>query len=440
MKATVGYKAVLFLLILTALAQTGQAAENGTTKRINLEVRDVPLTQVIEQLFAGTGLSYTIEPGLQNRKISAVLKNVSFDVALREITRAAGIEYQVDTANGVYTFLPTPYTYITGMLAPPAIKDTNVKRIELHYIDPREVIAAIWGDPSGLPRTIPSGYGYAEFGPTQRSVLGSEIRLVGTGPSFIILSGAPEDLNKATEIINMLDTPDAYPRAVRIKLIANITVWQQNKPPKTYSVSSESVGIEGEPIPLNINVGTTKPDAPGRIGSGPRQSSNVHVTLVPFVDKQGKISISGSGEIRGDLPIHYEKFFEVAAAAQPDQKIVIASGSAELDDGSIEFIISIVPSIEKERVRRIGKPPQIETTPPPPGPMTPAQPGGPSPAQPDRPMPKQPPQVTPGPALPSEPANRVRPGQPPSQNAPEKKPKPDEPHPGALLPHNPPPR
>lgn len=427
-------------MLLTALALTVQAAENGTTKRINLEVRDVPLTQVIEQLFAGTGLSYTIDPSLQNRKISAVLKNVSFDVALREITRAAGIEYQVDTANGVYTFLPTPYTYIPGMLAPSATKDTNVKRIELHYIDPREAIAAIWGDPSGIPRTIPAGYGYPGFGPAQRGALGSEIRLVGTGPSFIVLSGAPEALDKATEIITMLDTPDAYPQAVRIKLTANITVRQQNKPAKTYSASSESVGIEGEPMPLNINVGSIKPEAPGRIGSGPRQDSSVHVMLVPIVDKQGKISISGSGEIRGDMPIHYEKSFQVATAAQPDQKIVIASGSAELDEGSVEFSVSITPSIEKERVRRIGNPPQIGTAPPPPGTPAPAQPGGPSPAQPDRPTPKQPPQVAPGPAPPSGPANRIHPGPPPSQNIPEKKPRPDEPRPGAPPPENPPPR
>ncbi|MDH7601703.1 MAG: STN domain-containing protein [Armatimonadota bacterium] len=363
------------------------------SKRINLEVKDVPLTEVIEQVFANTGLSYTIDPNLQPRRVTAVLRNVSFEVALREITRAAGIEYKVDSNTGVYSFSAPPLPGGYGVMPPQ--KNALVKRFELTYLQPQDIVHAITTRFGGYPMGGSTGLGW----------VGGEVRVIATGPSFVVLSGPPEALQQASEMITMLDTSDAYPQAVRIKLSASIAVKHPGGESKTYTASTESMGLEGEPLPLNISASEPSRDR-GAIPEGNLDCSIVAV-LIPAVDKQGKVNLAGSGSVHGNLPIHFEKTFEVAVAGQPGQRIVIAAGSAQLETAAVEFEVTAQPTVEKERVRRInivptvfpaspqlGQPagpmppsPGTISQPPPPGGPGGTEPGGKPPRVPNRPAP-----------------------------------------------------
>ena len=371
-------------LLLCAIALVapcvGQAADEAASKRINLEARDMPLSQVLDTLFKDTGLSYTVDPNVSRITVTAVLRNVGFEIALRNITKAAGVVYRMD--GETYAFSSRPETYGLGYSAgypPPAAVlpgGGTVEKVPLQFVDPPEVVPVLQMD--------------------------GTVQVVGAGPSFVMIKGSEEAIDKAKNMIRMLDTPDAFPQAVRIKLTARITVQEQGKPAKTYEASSESVGAAGAPMPLLITAASGRPPRPQAEGRPPvqPQENAVQVMLVPVVDGQGKVSLSGQGSIRGDLPIHYEKAFEVAVSCPSGQKTVIAAGSATLDTGKVDFEVAVTPTVEKERVRRpMGRPePGFQpgvARPPGYGPVTPGGPVNPPfgvrpPGQPGAPGPNQP--------------------------------------------------
>ena len=349
---------VTLSLLLCATSLIGlcacQAAENPSAKRVNLEARDTPLSQVIDSLFKDTGLSYTIDPAVANLRVTAVLRNVGFEVALRQVARAAGIAYRVDDG-GAYAF-ERPAAMQPRIDQPPPISDSAaLEKLQLQFVEPPDVV------------------------PTLSAIPG--LQVVSSGPSFVMVRGDERAIDKAKQLVRMVDTQDAYPQAVRIKLTARVTVQEPGKAAKTYEAFSESVGISGAPMPLRIEAASGgQPRAVSKDGTpAPRQLNSVEVMLVPVADEQGKISLSGQGTVRGDLPIHYEKGFEVAAACPVGGKTVIAAGGAELDAGKVDFEVSVTPTLEKERVKRpIGRPePGFE-----PGPVPFIQPGGPPPPQP----------------------------------------------------------
>jgi type II secretory pathway component GspD/PulD (secretin) len=91
-----------------ALAADSPAVESP---KISMEVKDTPLMTVIESLFKGSGKNYSIDPALSQPPydkvmISATLKDVTFDEALKTITKTHGLVYRV--SNGVYLITPKP--------------------------------------------------------------------------------------------------------------------------------------------------------------------------------------------------------------------------------------------------------------------------------------------------------------------------------------------
>jgi type II secretory pathway component GspD/PulD (secretin) len=66
-------------------------------RKVDVQIKDTPLPQVIELLFKGTDVSWTVQPDINNVKVTAVLKNVSLDTALREVAKASGTTYSVVT-------------------------------------------------------------------------------------------------------------------------------------------------------------------------------------------------------------------------------------------------------------------------------------------------------------------------------------------------------
>jgi hypothetical protein len=67
---------------------------------IDVDMKDMPLSDAIDMLFKDTGVSYTLDPAVQQLKVTAVLKNIPLDQALKAVLKAAGAVCRVE--NSVY--------------------------------------------------------------------------------------------------------------------------------------------------------------------------------------------------------------------------------------------------------------------------------------------------------------------------------------------------
>ena len=102
-------------------------------KQINLEVKDMPLSQVLENLLKDRGISYTIDPSIGDIKVTAVLRNVHLESALRQVVKGAGIVYRVD--GNIYMFAPKPAVTAAPTAPPPDLPDGRIEKIPLNWIE-----------------------------------------------------------------------------------------------------------------------------------------------------------------------------------------------------------------------------------------------------------------------------------------------------------------
>ena len=74
------------------------------------------------------------------------------------------------------------------------------------------------------------------------------------------------------------------------------------------------------------------------------------VCLTPSVtaDESGKdtISLVGSGDISGHLPMEFSKPFDVAVSVAPGKEQEIASGNGQFGDNSVRFAVTALATIE----------------------------------------------------------------------------------------------
>lgn len=73
----------------------------GVGKRVDLDLKEVPLPVALRELFQGSGINYLIEPNVPNVPITAVLRGVEFETALRLVIRTAAtavphLDYRVE--------------------------------------------------------------------------------------------------------------------------------------------------------------------------------------------------------------------------------------------------------------------------------------------------------------------------------------------------------
>lgn len=127
----------IVLLLCAMLLPPAQAADNTPSSPVwelivSCELKDQPLTNALDVLFSGTGMRYEIAPYAASVKVTAVLKNVTKSVALREILKAAGV--------GRVTRGNTTYIYFGGELPSrsPAEQELDRKRAELRLELARE--------------------------------------------------------------------------------------------------------------------------------------------------------------------------------------------------------------------------------------------------------------------------------------------------------------
>jgi len=151
--------AVTCIALISSAAPISAAenAEPGPT--INLELKDTDVRSAIEALFRGTGKNYAIDANVTGTISALSIKDVSFDTALRSLTKSAGLVYRQD--GGVYIISMRPQTETTaaaaGTGAATAVADTTavdettatevrIEKIPLSNVSASEILAILQGN------------------------------------------------------------------------------------------------------------------------------------------------------------------------------------------------------------------------------------------------------------------------------------------------------
>ncbi len=61
---------------------------------VDVKFKDMPLEEALDILFKDTGTSYVMERGIEQLKVTAILKNVPRQSALAEVLKAAGATHR----------------------------------------------------------------------------------------------------------------------------------------------------------------------------------------------------------------------------------------------------------------------------------------------------------------------------------------------------------
>ncbi|MGI6294548.1 MAG: STN domain-containing protein [Armatimonadota bacterium] len=97
----------LVALMVIAMLVGGVAAYANSpnpASSINIDLKNVSVRQAIDTLFAGQGLKYYIQPGVEGQISELKLKGVSLDEALTALGGAVGFSYRVE--EGGYIISP----------------------------------------------------------------------------------------------------------------------------------------------------------------------------------------------------------------------------------------------------------------------------------------------------------------------------------------------
>lgn len=90
------------MLALPAERTSAQAAKGGvSTKPISLTFQNAPIQSVLKTLFSSVGVNNSIDPNVAGT-VNIDVRDVSFDVALRQLLRAANPPLSYDITDGVY--------------------------------------------------------------------------------------------------------------------------------------------------------------------------------------------------------------------------------------------------------------------------------------------------------------------------------------------------
>lgn len=126
----------LMIVLLCLLALPLWAQE----KRVTIELKDAPITDVLDQLFRAAGESFILEPGVPTaQRLTMRLVDVPFEKALKFVCDLADLRWEKkDEAYIVSRRVPKPRAFIYTFRAPPflpefwrLLDDLKAKRLTL---------------------------------------------------------------------------------------------------------------------------------------------------------------------------------------------------------------------------------------------------------------------------------------------------------------------
>lgn len=353
--------AIIAIPLAACAASSGSsssAAAKTVERPVDLQFNGVQLGDALDALFKGTGKSFTLDPGLQQFRIIAVLKNVSFDEAVGQVLRSVGAIYSVDKA-GVYHIgfaqqTPQQFQYANQM--PPAAMPAPGSVVAAPPMA-QDRLAANAGPPTSevvqIKNQSPAVIGQfiAQNNP--------DVQVSVANGNTVILQGENGNVMNAAKIAKSLDEPSNLPRAIRLKMSAKVTV-ATTRGPKTYDASTESVGAEQMPSLLNLDAQTTtlNYNMANRNARQLQTSPTQHISLVNATVTPSfiadKIAVVGRGHFScpvGSVPgTELSKDFDIAASLTPGKPFSVAAGSVNMVFGSVDFDVLITATPEQGRI------------------------------------------------------------------------------------------
>lgn len=120
---------------------------------VSLELKDTHIGSAIEALFRGTGKNMAISYDIDlSKTITASLKDVSFDAALKSVLKSSNLIYRID--GGVYIIankpdantMPIDITPIETPIDNTTIIETQIEKIPLMNVSASEILAILKGE------------------------------------------------------------------------------------------------------------------------------------------------------------------------------------------------------------------------------------------------------------------------------------------------------
>lgn len=144
-------RALIIGLLLLLPAGAVSAAESAPETPVSLELRDVDARSALETLFRSADKQFVLESGVTGRIGSVSFKDTPFELALRQLTRSAGLTYRI--ADGVYTVtvkqqsvsgeVPRATSDVPPDVLPVVAADTIVEKIKLTHMSAAEILSAL---------------------------------------------------------------------------------------------------------------------------------------------------------------------------------------------------------------------------------------------------------------------------------------------------------
>lgn len=350
-------------VVLCACHPAASMDEDNWSRLVDVSFKDTPLGSALETLLQDSGISYTIDPGLNHVRVNAVLRRVSLGRALTEVTKAAGAQLQVD---GDVVNISVGSGGTGPYLAPRAAPDPDARSMAYspNYLTSGEA-AALVARPGAIEAVaLPGGK--------------------------IVLRGSQRALEDAEALLKALDTENALPRLVNIR----VSVVETGRHGADRPIVTEiDVGaVEGVPavaeissaVPMGPRPGGPPPQVPAPRAPGDLGVTRLAVRVVPTINSEGSVCLTGtvsfswsidSGDGRPeDLTAHE---VSTARCAKPGEPITLGGFTRRIADsgGEVKLEITAAATISRERIR---VPPRFPGEPYP-GPRRPDQFEGPRP-------------------------------------------------------------
>jgi hypothetical protein len=331
-------------------------------KMVTRYFRDVPFTEAVDSILKDSGYGYSIDPSVaaQNLKVTASLKNAPVEIALNRIAQAAGT--RLDISDGVVVIGPSESSYppaAAGMMygantaGARSAADISADRAPVAGTQVKKGLQA--QTPPARSETVDLSYVQAgDILPLLSNVEGVQVAR-SSGQSRVVITAPDSALQEAKKAIEGLDTQDAWPRPVRIGMVATVTLGDLR-----YSCTTEAHTADGSPAPMNMSASDID------LGNGQKGQLDLQAVATPVLMRSavdGKdISLTGNGVISGSVPVQFKQQFTFSASlaggmspakgggrGYRDQQ-VIASGSVNAGGTDVGFEVTAGASVEAGRV------------------------------------------------------------------------------------------
>ncbi len=343
--------AALLMLCTAAFAASSDSPppkpDASVKNPLDMQFTDTPLHIALDAMFKGSGKNYTLDPALQQFKVTAVLKNVSLDTALTQLLRNLSAIYEV-AEDGTYNIKSLPQQSFSVNAPTSAATPAASPRVSANQ-------------PQGEVQTTVSELKYISAGDAAEVISKAPgvQQVSAANGNRLIIQATPEGLNNAAQIIAGIDSNRTLPKPIRLKLTAKVTVTESGKP-KTYEASTESVGAEFRKSLLDLSAVSVYHTNYDKVvdkqvvkQSIPNFQNDalLSATVIPKIVSDGRISIHGTGHI--SLPMTpppgnvLSKDFDIAASVEPGKPYNVASGSVRMTIGDAAFVVSITATPEE---------------------------------------------------------------------------------------------